>query len=409
MSQPHHKPLSNPLLRNALAACANQISNFLPLLLTPILASRLGLSELGVSAVVLSLIQLSFVITDFGYTLSTTHRIAQNKDQKSFINSTIGAVLIGKIPLTLICIFITLTFPLIATNYKEQWPLFGLASIAIIGQSYQMNWLFQGLEKLQVVTPYMASTKLFYVLFVILFIHSPKDTYLVILGWGLAQFSAAILSLYSTSKSGYSIKPSNFSDVMSEAKLAWPFFISRIAVASYTSAATVLVGLSGQNQAACFYACQQVYKIGSALPVNQVLYPYMAKNKNWRVFYKITLCSGGLLFLIALTAAYHSNRILPILLGSELSGVSADGTFLIFLGASVVSYFAVAFGYPALCAVNALRKANTSVVYSAILNVIILCALYTTSTLSAFTAALSVLATELFVFLLRVYHLIQAK
>ncbi|MCP1647232.1 hypothetical protein J2T49_001747 [Pseudomonas nitroreducens] len=272
-----------------------------------------------------------------------------------------------------------------------------------------MNWLFQGLEQLQVVTHYMISTKILYILLIVIFVQSPDDSYLVILGWGLTQILAAILSLRSTYGAGFSLKLPSLGETLEETKLAFPFFTSRIAVASYTSATTILVGISGQQQAACFYACQQIYKIGSALPVNQVLYPYMAKTKNWRVFYIITTCSGGILSVTAITAAIYSEALLPILLGSQPPGANASLTFITFLAATVFSYFAVAFGYPALCAVNALHKANSSVIYAATINLTIILTLYLTNTLSALTAALSVLATELIVLLLRVFYLFQEK
>lgn len=253
----------------------------------------------------------------------------------------------------------------------------------------------------------MVATKLLYLAFVVIFVHSPSDAYLVIAGWGAAQLSAALLSLRSTFRAGYHFRRVSIGDVLEEAKIAAPFFLSRLAVATYTSVTTIFAGLSGQQQAACFYTCQQIYKIGAALPINQVLYPYMAKNRNWKVFYLTTLAAGGILTVMAILACVYSKNIVLALLGPNIPG--AELTLMVLISATVLSYFAVTFGYPALCAVDALDKANLSVILASIVNLAILLSLYLTETVSAFTTAASVLATELCALSLRIFYLFKAK
>ncbi|MBH3432024.1 MULTISPECIES: oligosaccharide flippase family protein [Pseudomonas] len=394
------------LFLNTLAAGVTQLSNFIPLLLVPFLNTKLGIETFGATAVALSLIQLSLVITDFGYTLSTTHKIAQNKQDTCTLNKIIGSVVIGKIPITLLAVGITAAFPLLVTDYRQHWELFTLAAIAIIGQSYQTSWLFLGLEEMKTITSYMLITKVAYLLSVILLVRSKEDAYIVILMWGLAQTLAAVLSIKAALKRGFKFSRPRLHAVYNEFREAIPFFASRIAVATYTSAAAVLVGISGQQQAAQFYACQQIYKIGAALPVNQVLYPYMAKNRNWKVFYKITGISGSIIALSALVASIYSTEILTTIFGVEFT--SASMTFIVFLAATVLSYLAVAFGYPALSAVGALNKANSSVIIASGLNIMILLGLYTTNNLNALSTAAAILVTEATVLTLRIYFLKSA-
>lgn len=395
------------LLKNATAAGINQLLNFLPLLLTPILAKRLGLEVFGVVAVALSLIQLSFVITDFGYTLSTTHKISKNKLSRTYINTIISSVLLGKLPLTLIAISATLSFPFIVPSYFDYWQIFTLAALAIIGQSYQMNWLFLGLEQMKVITAHSIITKIPYALFVLLFVHAPQDAYLVLAGWGVAQSVAAFLSLRKTLQIGYRIEGLSLAQTVAEMKEASPFFASRLAVATYTSASTVIVGVLGQQQAACFFACQQIYKIGSALPVNQVLYPFMAKSHNWSVFYCVVFACGGLLVASGATGALFSNDIILAIFDGDFE--DARIILEIFIIATIVSYFAVCFGYPALCVFDALDRANLSVIISALINALILLLLYVGDALTAVNVALSILITEACVLCLRISFLMQAK
>lgn len=395
--------IRHPLAANTLAASLTQLANFLPLLLLPVLTQRLAIESFGTVAMVLSLCQLSLIITDFGYGLSSTYRIARHREDRLLIGKLLGAVFIGKLPLVAIASLITLLVPFFTPAYRHDTPIFALGTLAIIGQAYQTNWLFVGLERQKVVTVYSLSTKALYLVAVLLFVHDSDDAWLVILGWGLAQLSAAALSILQVYRTNFRILRPSMVEVLQEFRGALPFFTSRIAVATYTSAATTVVGLAGQVQAAQFYACQQVYRIGSALPVNQVLYPFMAKNRDWRVFLLVTLGSAGLLSILAGLIAAFSAEILQLALGPEF--LRAQSTFTVLLAAMVVSYLAAAFGYPAFAALDRLDQANRTVVIASIANVLALGCLYILDQINALNVALAILGTELFVLTLRILAL----
>ncbi|MBB4866411.1 PST family polysaccharide transporter [Pseudomonas nitritireducens] len=359
----------------------------------------MGLETFGTIALALSLTQLSIIITDFGYGLSSTYKISRNLDDKHAINNLIGSVFIGKIPLTLFASAVTIGFPILSPQYRDSMPIFMLAILPIIGQAYQANWLFIGLENLKSITLYTVGSKILYFIFIILTIKSDQDAYLVILGWGAAQILAAILSTLHLYKIGYSIRIPSFRIILEEFLSAVPFFISRLAVASYTTASTAIVSLAGPIQTAHFYACQQIYKAGAALPVNQVLYPYMAKRPNWRAFLIITACATSLLTCISSFLIFFSDDILICTLGAEFG--EAKYTFSAMLFAMVFSYLATSFGYPAFSAINKLDIANRTVVIAAVFNAAVLFTLYTLDNISALTISLSVLATEILVFISR--------
>lgn len=395
--------LRHSLARNALAVGLTQLSNFIPLLLVPLLTQRLGLDAFGVTAVALSLTQVALIITDFGYGLSATYKVSSHRDDRHYLNGLIGSILLGKVPLVLLACALVLLFPLLSATYAGHYPVFLMAIVCVVGQGYQLTWLFMGLERMKAVTLYMVGTKVAYAIAMVLFVHSADDAYLVILGWGVAQLLAALLSMLFAFRIGYRLRVPALAEVAQEFRQALPFFVSRVAVSTYTSAATTLVGLSGPAQAAQFYACQQVYKIGSALPVNQVLYPYMTKHRNWRVFGLVTLVSTLLLGGLSLALGLYADAFIRLAFGPEFG--AARDTFIVFLAAMLVSYLAAAFGYPAFSAIGRLQGANSSVVYAACLNLTLLGALYACDALSALNTAISILVTELAVLCLRLVFL----
>jgi PST family polysaccharide transporter len=399
--------VTHPLAKNTLAASVTQLANFLPLLLLPVLTQRLGIASFGSVAMVLSLSQLSLIITDFGYGLSSTYRIACHREDRILIGRLLGSVFVGKIPLVATASLISLLIPVLIPSYQEDFPIFALGILAIVGQAYQANWLFIGLERMKVVTVYSLSTKAIYLLIVLLYVHDANDAWLVILGWGVAQLAAAGLSILQIYRCGYYVARPQMHEVAQEFRTALPFFTSRIAVATYTSAATTIVGLSGQIQAAQFYACQQVYRVGSALPVNQVLYPFMAKTRNWRVFLLVTFGSALALALVAGLLASCSGFVLQHALGNDF--IAAQKTFIIMLAAMVASYLAAAFGYPAFAALDRLDQANRTVLQASIANILLLTCLYVIDQINAQNVALAILATELLVLVLRIRALLNCR
>jgi len=399
--------VTHPLAANTLAASLTQLANFLPLLLLPVLTQRLGIASFGSVAMVLSLCQLSLIITDFGYGLSSTYRIACHREEPLLIGRLLGSVFLGKLPLVAGASLIGMLIPMLIPAYRQDTPLFALGILAIAGQAYQANWLFIGLERMKVITFYNLSTKALYLLIVLLFVHDSGDAWLVILGWSLAQLAAAGLSIQQIYRCGFRVLRPRMHEVVQEFRTALPFFTSRIAVATYTSAATAFVGLSGQIQAAQFYACQQVYRIGSALPVNQVLYPFMAKHRNWRVFLLVTLGSTLALAMLAGLLAAFSGEILQRVLGDGF--IAARSTFIILLAAMVASYLAAAFGYPAFAALDRLDHANRTVVHASMVNILVLGCLYVFDQINARNVALTILATELLVLVLRIRALLSCR
>ena len=394
------------VLKNTFFLSVIQLANFItPILILPYLTRVFDVNEFGLIAFVLSSLALCNVITDFGFMLSATYRVAQlcSLENRENLNKFIGSIYFAKIPLVLIACGILLLVPFFNTYYSQYQDYFFVACIAVIFQAFQPYWFFQGLEKMRRITICMVWTKCLYALFVLFFVKNNDDGMLVIWGWGLAQAAGALLALKYIYQEGYSVIIPSLDEVKQSYRHGAQFFYSRIAVSLYTSASIFILGFTGNVGAVALYSvCEQMYKGGQAMlsPVAQSLYPYMTKNKNFSLFFRLTSLVGLCVVFGCVFMMFWREELLAFFAGNSYK--SASDILFIFLITSIVNYFGVVYGYPLYAAINKTKYANYSVIIGALLHTCLLFYLFSTQNLTCFNVAICILMTELFVLGLRV-------
>lgn len=403
------KILKHPITKSTLALSILQISNYaIPLLILPFLTRKLGVDGVGILAITFAAAQLVYVFTDYGFSLSGTYAVSVNRERQNYINKKIGAIFGVKT----ILIGIAAVVMLPASLYYQHDNIFLYSILTLIAgaaQSLQPIWLFQGTERMKLITFYSIITKMAYALLVLSLIREPDDTLIAISSWALAQVLGLITSVYLLYRDGHSIFMPSYSDIKREFKEGAEYFWSRIAVSIYTSASTIIVGTASTYQAAHFFVCNQVYKAGQSLtsPVNAAMFPYMAREKDWKTFYRIFSFSLILLSLGCLVAAVISESLLGLIFGNEYRGAAA--TLSIFLLTSVVNYTAVTFGYSAFAALGRTDVANKSVLVGATLHLVMLALLFVMNEISAKSVAIAILITEITVMAIRIIFFMRIK
>lgn len=402
-----NKFLKHRITRSAFALGILQLSNYaIPLIILPLLTRKLGVDEFGTVAIVFAVAQLIYVLTDYGFSLSATYAISVRRDSQGYINNKIGSIFGVKI--IIIAIAAVVTLPLSMYMQHDNAVLYSIfALIAGAAQSLQPIWLFQGTERMKLIALYSIVTKVIYAALVLALIHGPEDAIFVIGSWAMAQVIGLVVSIYLLYKDGHSIFLPSASDIRREFEEGAEYFWSRIAVSIYTSASTIVVGTTSAYQAAHFSVCNQIYKAGQSLtsPINTAMFPYMAKEKDWKIFYRIFVYSITILSLGCLGVGIISENLLGIIFGEEYR--AAAPTLIIFLTISIVNYVAVTFGYSAFAALGRTDVANKSVLAGAALHIIILAYLFVTGGVSAVSVAVAILITEVVVMATRVYFFLR--
>ena len=389
--------------RNAAALGVMQIANYaVPLLLLPFLTRQLGMEAFGMVAITLAAIQLAFVLTDYGFSLSATYSISINRENTDFVNQKISAIF-GAKALLVSLLAVTLIIASQTVPSLQAYTTYIIAAfIAICAQAFQPIWLFQGIERMKNITLYTVLSKVLYAILVLQLIRSPEDAVTVIYCWSAAQVIGLLASLYFMYSAGYRVSWPSLQTVRHEFVDGAQFFWSRLAVAVYTSASTLVVGSQSAAQAAQFAVCEQIYKAGQNVtsPINNAMFPYMAKNKDWKVFYKILFIAGITMIAGCLALAFYADTLLSMLFGREYS--AAASVLLVFLCTTVVNYFGVTFGYSAFAALGRVEIANRTVIVGAIAHAIGLLLIHYYFEITPLSVASCILCTESLVAIIRI-------
>ncbi|EGK4153437.1 O28ac/O42 family O-antigen flippase [Escherichia coli] len=397
----------NVLFGNIAALAILQLATYItPLLIVPYLTRVLGPGGYGTVAICLSIIQMSLILTDFGFNLSSTEYIARNCQSKDKINKHIGAVFQIKILLIFLCV-IFIYF--LVNDQLQQFKIefFFYSCIAIIGQTFQSLWFFQGVEKMKRITLFLTISKFSYVILTFVIVKKPEQGRFVILAYALSQVIGALLSQYYMRKEGYKYTPANLSSMLGVLRTSALFFWSRLAVSTYTTASTLVVGAAGHVQAGYYAASEQLYKAGQNIttPVSQALYPYMTRAKNWALFFKMMSILTVVMITASLTAIWLSQWLIALIFGPEY--IVSQNVFIVFMLALIVTFVSTNFGYPVFSALGKVKVANYTVIFGALTHVVILGVLFCLGEISAYNVVRAVLFTEIVILILRMFFFVK--
>ena len=399
------------LLKNTISLFVIQFSNYIaPFLVIPYLSRILGVEGFGLSAILLSISGILVVLIDYGFNLSATAIVAKIKDQNKKINKMLSSILIVKLIIT----FVTLLglYAVSDLIIKEGISLFLIFSYAmvLVGQSLQMIWLFQGLERMKNITYVQVSLKIIYVVLVFLLVKNDNDIEYVIFALGISNLIAGILSTALIYRTGYNYAKTSFKQIRYEIRYSAGFFMSRLSVAVYSQASVFVVGsFAGNLQAGLYGGCEKLYQAAQSVisPVINALYPYLVNNKDQRFFFKLIACLTTLLIFGCAGCIWLAEWIVTFILGDEF--IVAANVFKVFMCIVPISFVSMNFGYPAFALIDRVRVANLTVIIGSIFHLTGLVSLGLLDSISAINVALLILITESVILLLRLSLFFKVK
>ncbi len=361
--------IQHRVARNAGALVFLQLANYIsPLLVLIHLTRVLGVELYGIVAFSMGIIQISYVVLDVGFSLSATQRISVWRDKKRYIAKLIGAIFVIKFILLIVVALIIVWFAKFSEKYEVYSHLFLLTLLPVLGQTFQPVWFFSGVERMRSITLFMVSSKVIFVLLIFLLVEQPSDYLWVPVANGVAQISAMAIGIYLIFRVGHRIAIPRSRDVYYAMKVTSGFYISRISVITYSGSGVVLLGLFATPSAVAVYSlAEQLYKVmqNVFVPINQAIYPYMAKERNFTLFRRLATGCVIIAAFGALCGYFAAPYLISLVFGTGWE--ASEKVFNFFLIAIVVNVMAVMSGYPLAAAVGNLRVANSSVAYGSII------------------------------------------
>ena len=399
-------------IKNFISLVVLQGANYiLPLITLPYLVKVLGTENYGIIAYSLAIIQYFVIMSDFGFNLSAPREIALYQENNKKVSEVFSSILILKFSIALIGLLILFLFINLFSKLQEYENILLLTYGVVIGRSLLPVWLFQGMEKMKLITYVNILSRLIYLILIFIFVNNENDIALVPLFNSTGFILAAIVGLFLSFKN-FNVKfyfPS-VRVLHLYLKDSFNFFLSRISVSIYTISNTFVIGTFGSMEMAGIYAIAE--KLFNALqgvyhPLVNALYPFITKEQSSKLFKKIFSISVISNVIMVITVFFFANKLFAMVFSSYVE--ESIYVFKILIIACLIIAPSIVLGYPFLAAFGHPKFANFSVILPSILHMIFLGILVLFNSVNVTYIAYLVILTESIVLTIRLYGSFKYK
>ena len=367
------------LLKNYSSLSLVQLSNYiLPLITLPYLARVLGTTNFGLVLMAQATMIYLTLLTDYGFNLSATKEIAKNQNNLSIVSQIFTTVMSIKVTLLIISSFILIGLVQWIPVFHDHKTLFYASFLIVVGNTFLPTFLFQGLEKMTFIAIFNFIAKLGFTGLIFILIKSPGDYKWVHGLWGLNYIivDAVAISIIIFKFKIRLLQP-QFSQFKATLNYSFEYFLSRIAIAIYLNTNVIFVGilLSPENAGLYGGAEKLLFAITTFYaPLIETIYPYISRTKNKLFIKKILKTTIGMNTIGCLTAFVIAPFIVPLILGKAFTP-----SIQLFQWMLIVAFLHLPgsmIGYPVLGALGYEKTANRSVIFGAIVHVVLIAILY---------------------------------
>lgn len=290
-----------------------------PLISMPYLARVIGAEGFGKIAFASAIVVWIQTISDWGFNLTATRDVAQNRDNKELVSIIFSNVLWARSILTLLSGIILLLVVLLVPYLRENADIIFVTFLLVPGYILFPEWFFQAIEKMKYTTFFNLFLKLVFTVAVFVFIHKREDyliqPLLTTIGYLLCGTGALYLIF---KKWGYTLYKPQWTEIFETIRNSTDVFVNNLMPNLYNSFSVMLLGFFGGSTA------NGIYDGGNRFPsifyqfqsvLSRVFYPFLSRRPDKHSFYaKLNIVSAlvGSVILVLI-----SPLIIKIMLGDE--------------------------------------------------------------------------------------------
>lgn len=242
------------------------------------LARVLGVEGFGKISFALAISMYFLLFTNLGLDIFGTREIARQKDKTvNYTNHILSIKFVASI-MSFLLIVILLFFIPKPTEVKSLILLYGLSLFAMV---LSIEWIFIGLEKMEIVALSRILRQVFYVLFIFLTIRSPQKILLVPLIYsGSILLASGVLSYFFIRGYGFYKPQLNLSVWRNMLKQSLPLGISLIVIKIYYGIGIIVLGFMKEDEMVGWYSAAYrivLLLIGFASLFGSSLLPAMSR------------------------------------------------------------------------------------------------------------------------------------
>jgi len=278
----------NSEYRKILANIANftffQLTNYLvPLITIPYIVRIIGAGKFGIISFIQAVIYYFLIIVDYGFDISATQKVAQNRGSKSELNKIFSSVMLIKFSLMIVSICILLFAYLVFDKVQEYHIIYIFSFGLIPAQTMQAIWFFTGIEEMKYLNYTNLIAKLGYLAGILFFITEANDYFLIPAVSSASLLLSGIVSLFIIyTKFGIRFKWPVPEQLLTSLKDGWHVFISNFSINLYRNSNVFILGLvAGDNIVGYYSASEKIIKVIQSIftPITRVLYPFISRKR----------------------------------------------------------------------------------------------------------------------------------
>lgn len=290
-----------------------------PLISMPYLARVIGADGFGKIAFASAIVVWIQTISDWGFNLTATRDVAQNRNNKEVVSRLISNVLWARSVLTLLSGIILLLVVLLVPYLRENADIIFVTFLLVPGHILFPEWFFQAIEKMKYTTFFNLFLKLVFTVAVFVFIHKREDYLIQPLLTTIGYLLCGIGALYLIFKKwGYTLYKPQWTEIFKTIRNSTDVFINNLMPNLYNSFSVMLLGFFGGSTA------NGIYDGGNRFPVifyqfqsvlSRAFYPFLSRRPDKHSFYarlNIVSALAGTVILVLI-----SPLIIKIMLGDE--------------------------------------------------------------------------------------------
>lgn len=375
----------------------------LPLITIPYVIRTVGFENFGLVAFATSIVNYFSVFINYGFNLTATKAVSQNRNDSHYLNKLFCTVTYSKVLLSFTSILIFLVLSILIVSIKNNFYVYLYLLLSIIFTNLSPDWFFQGIQQLKFLTYLNLSLKIISTILTFFLIKVTSDYYyLAIIPFINSVFLFAISHLYIQIKHKFRYLRVDLSSIFKELYQSRFIFLSQVKITFFNNFNTVVLGFLTDNKiVGIFSSADKIIKVFSSIqvPIVTALFPHIAmkiKNSRETVFYELkkiaiygSVLYGAILMILFILAPWISQ----IMFGAEVDQIALLIRIMSFIPLFI--FINNLFGTQYLLNTGLEKKFLINLIIAALLNVVIIFPL--TYYFKAIGTSFSIFITELFV------------
>ncbi len=402
---------NNKIVNNTIMLMIFNISKLVvPFITLPYLTRVLTTQTYGIVTYVKTVMSYMQIFVDFGFVLSATKDIVRVKNNKKEMEYVVGDTLFARVILGITGFFILLVLSFILPILKANILYTILSYIVVFASIFLMDFLFRGVEKMQIITIRFIVMKAISTILTFILIKNDSNIILIPILDMLSSFIAIILVFFEIKKMNIKMKFSGLRNAIKSIKESFVYFLSNVASTSFNALSTIIIGIYiSATEVAYWGVCMQI--VGSIqacyTPIADGIYPEMIKSKNLNLVKKVIKIFLPIVTLGCILAYFLAGPGLKILGGKEY--LKAVPIFRLLIPSLFFGFLAIMCGWTTLGAIGKNKETTLSTVLSIVIHIILLIILVITNSFTLINIAIVRTITEIILFGTRYYFVKKYK